>query len=192
MNTYEIAFTRENGTTGSDRFTAPNEAQARRDFKEVYRHSEGTITSVELIRSDVPATKQQERDALKKLRKIVAELGSDSYIATALAGCFEIAESNIENDFADSMAERYESAKQDAAHFHEAVNTFSNDLDRAMEEIATLKSELASTREIANHNARQCDEARSEIGEYQRRTEEAEAEVVRLKAKLYDYIVAGA
>lgn len=32
MNTYKITFTRENGTVGSDNFTAPSEAQARRDF----------------------------------------------------------------------------------------------------------------------------------------------------------------
>lgn len=37
MNTYKITFTRENGTVGSDNFTAPSEAQARRDFKEVYQ-----------------------------------------------------------------------------------------------------------------------------------------------------------
>ena len=46
MNTYEITFQRENGTTGTDRFTAATEAQARRDFKEVYRHGNGTITNV--------------------------------------------------------------------------------------------------------------------------------------------------
>lgn len=74
MNSYEITFTRENGTTGSDRFTAPSEAQARRDFKEVYRHGEGTITSIELVSSDSPATKEQERKALEKIRKIVEEL----------------------------------------------------------------------------------------------------------------------
>ena len=60
MNTYKITFTRENGTVGSDNFTAPSEAQARRDFKEVYRHGNGTITSVELVSSDAPATKRQE------------------------------------------------------------------------------------------------------------------------------------
>ena len=37
MNTYKITFTRENGTVGSDNFTAPSEAQARRDFKEVHQ-----------------------------------------------------------------------------------------------------------------------------------------------------------
>nr|UVX50042.1 MAG: hypothetical protein [Bacteriophage sp.] len=192
MNTYKITFTRENGTVGSDNFTAPSEAQARRDFKEVYRHGNGTITSVELVSSDAPATKQQERAALEKIRKIVAELGPDSYIATAFAGCFEIAAENIENDFADSMKERYEQSREDAAHFKAAADSFSAELDKLRSEHASLKSELESAREIAIHNAKQCDEARNDIGEYQRRAEEAEAEVIRLKAKLYDYIVAGA
>lgn len=34
MNTYKIIFTRENGTQGADHFTAPDERQARKDFKE--------------------------------------------------------------------------------------------------------------------------------------------------------------
>ena len=130
MNTYKITFTRENGTVGSDNFTAPSEAQARRDFKEVYRHGNGTITSVELVSNDAPATKQQERAALEKIRKIVAELGPDSYIATAFAGCFEIAAENIENDFADSMKERYEQSREDAAHFKAAADSFSAELDK--------------------------------------------------------------
>ena len=32
MNTYKIIFTRENGTQGTDHFTAINERQARKDF----------------------------------------------------------------------------------------------------------------------------------------------------------------
>lgn len=113
MNTYEITFQRENGTTGSDRFTAATEAQARRDFREVYRHGNGQIIKAELISTGTLATKEQERKALEKIKKIVEELGKGSYIGTAFAGCFEIAESNIENDFADSMKERYEQAKED-------------------------------------------------------------------------------
>ena len=47
-------------------------------------------------------TKEQERKALARIRKIVAELGEDSYLATAFDGTWELAESNIENDFANS------------------------------------------------------------------------------------------
>lgn len=70
MNTYKITFTRENGTQGADHFTAPTEQRARKDFNDCYRHGTGTIISVELIRTDAPATKQQEREALDKIRKV--------------------------------------------------------------------------------------------------------------------------
>ena len=131
MNTYKITFQRENGTTGSDRFTAATEAQARRDFKEVYRHGNGTITSVELVSKNTPATKEQERKAVERIRKIVSELGEGSYVGTALEGCLEDAESNIENDFGDSMKRRWEYAEAQ--------------LKAAREEIASLKNELAES-----------------------------------------------
>ena len=114
------------------------------------------------------SSKDQERKALEKIRKIVDELGPDSYVGTAFDGCFEIAEANIENDFADS---------------------FRAELDKLRSEHATLKSELESAREIAIHNVKQCDEARNELIEFQRRIEKAEDEVIHLKAKLYDAMV---
>lgn len=113
MNTYEITFTRENGSTGKDRITAANEKQARKDFREIYRHSSATITDVIVAAENVPASKQQERDALDQIRAIVDTLGPDSYLATAFAGCFEDAEENIKNDFACSMKQRLEAARAD-------------------------------------------------------------------------------
>lgn len=91
MNTYKIIFTRENGTQGTDHFTAINERQARKDFGECYRHSTATIISIELASTNTPATKQQERDTLEKIRKMVEQLGPDSYLATAFEGCFDLA-----------------------------------------------------------------------------------------------------
>lgn len=58
------------------------------------------------------ATKEQERKALEKIKKIVEELGEDSYIGMAFEGCFEIAEENIENDFGCSMKQRAEAAEK--------------------------------------------------------------------------------
>lgn len=60
-------------------------------------------------------TKEQERKALAQIRKIVDGLGEGSYIGTAFEGCFEIADSNIENDFGWSMQQRAESAEKKAA-----------------------------------------------------------------------------
>ena len=51
------------------------------------------------------ATREQERNALKRIRKIVESLGENSYVATAFDGAFEIAENNIEDDFANSVAD---------------------------------------------------------------------------------------
>lgn len=103
MNTYEISFQRSNGTTVTDRVVAATPGEAKKLFKEIYRHSEefqNKDLKVELVAEGVPSTKDQEREALEKIKAIVEALGPDSYIGTALEGCFEIAEENIENDFA--------------------------------------------------------------------------------------------
>lgn len=57
-------------------------------------------------------TKEQELKALTQIKKIVDGLGEDSYIGTAFDGCFEIAETNIDNDWACSMKQRAESAEK--------------------------------------------------------------------------------
>lgn len=54
------------------------------------------------------STKDEERKALEKIRKIVADLGEDSYIGMAFTGCFEDAERNIDDDAAYSQSERAE------------------------------------------------------------------------------------
>lgn len=47
-------------------------------------------------------TKADERAALELIRGILAELDPDGYVNTAFDGCCDIAESNIDNDFANS------------------------------------------------------------------------------------------
>lgn len=147
MNTYEITFTRENGTAGSDRFTAPSEAQARRDFKEVYRHSLGTITNVELVSENVPATKEQERKAVEKIRKIVEELGEGSYVGTALDGCLQDAEINIENDFGDSMKSRWEYSEKKLVSAREEIEEQKAKMNLMQETIDELRREQEASTE---------------------------------------------
>ena len=158
MNTYEITFTRENGSTGKDRITAANEKQARKDFREIYRHSNATITDVIVAAENVPASKQQERDALDQIRAIVDTLGSDSYLATAFAGCFEDAEENIKNDFACSMKQRLESAEakrieaelgynrlvDKLAASEKALEAARADIEKKDEEIAALNVRISA------------------------------------------------
>lgn len=142
------------------------------------------------------STKQQELEALKKIREIVAELGPDSYIATAFEGCFEIARSNIENDFADSMKARWQDADRklneasgtiedlraklaESEKDYEAAHATAQQIAEEKDaEIASIKNELINASKMAAY-----------IKEYQRRIEKAEGEIIFLKAKLYDYLI---
>lgn len=150
MSTYEITFTRENGSTGKDRITAANEKQARKDFREIYRHSSATITDVIVAAENVPASKQQERDALDQIRAIVDTLGPDSYLATAFAGCFEDAEENIKNDFACSMKQRieaelgYNRLVDKLAASEKAIEAARADIEKKDEEIAALNVRISA------------------------------------------------
>lgn len=124
MNTYEISFQRSNGTTLSDRVVAATPGEAKKLFKEIYRHGEELQSKdlkVELVAEGVPATKHQEREALEKIKAVVESLGPDSYIGIALEGCFEIAEQNIENDFACSMKQRVEAVVVENSRLKEKV-----------------------------------------------------------------------
>ena len=197
MNTYKIIFTRENGTQGTDHFTAINERQARKDFGECYRHSTATIISIELASTNTPATKQQERDTLEKIRKMVEQLGPDSYLATTFEGCFDLAAENIDNDWACSMADRARNAERHVAELEDKLSESVKDYEAAhaaapaVAETAKLKDQLKQIQETARWNGQRCDEEATAAGEAQRRAEAAEAEVIQLKAKLYDLLVAG-
>ena len=93
------------------------------------------------------ASKQQERDALKKIRAIVESLGEDSYIATAFDGCFEVAESNIENDFADSMKEKCEHAVARAEQVEFEADRLEEELEAAKATIERLEDEKRALQE---------------------------------------------
>ena len=110
MNEYKITY----ATPGTDMsytlITERTEAAAQKTFKARYKENDTPapdIFDIELIRENAPATKQQERNALAAIKKMVEELGPQSYLATAFEGCWADAESNIENDFADSMKARW-------------------------------------------------------------------------------------
>lgn len=214
MNTYKISFTRENGTQGTDHFTAATEAKARKDFAECYRHGVSSIISIELVRTDAPATKKQELETLEKIEKMVEQLGPNSYLATAFEGCFSDAWDNIENDFAFSMKSRWESAEQkvetlkaqvaeleeklaESEKDYEAAHAAAHEIaDQKDREIARLKDRIAEE----SRKKTACDRCQHSIlkkaaeleriaGEAERRAEAAEAEVITLKAKLYDFMV---
>ena len=134
------------------------------------------------------ATKEQELKALEKIKKIVEELGEDSYIGMALDGCFEIAEDNINNDFAFSMKQRWQSAEKETEKFSLRLKERDNQIEQLKKEIKGLESdreELAQKCEsLSENNTKLWNQYR----ECQERAELAEMEIIKLKAKLYDLI----
>lgn len=200
MNQYHIRYTYP-ALDGSPAFTdftnitERSEAAACKDFKS--HHKDGTILDIELVAENVSATKQQERDTLEVIRKMVAELGPDSYIATAFEGCFEIAEQNIEYDFADSMAGRLEVEREKAAHAAGMADEACKALLAEKENVASFEEELETVREkldTARKNAETLNQWLTEQKEAtaaeRQRADAAQETITQLKAKLYDMLTA--
>lgn len=132
MNEYKITYT-VGGQTYTTQRIERTEASVRKAFLKAHKESEipVEITDIEFICDNACATKQQERDTLEAIKKMVAELGPQSYLGTAFDGCFEDAEDNIDDDAAYSYKGRYEHVRQQ--------------LDEARQKIEELKEQLAES-----------------------------------------------
>lgn len=91
-------------------------------------------------------TKEQERKALEKIRKIVEELGENSYVGTAFEGCFRDAEDNIEDDAAYSMKSRFEYSEKKLAEALEENKTLKTGLECAKVEKERWEAEREQLR----------------------------------------------
>ena len=146
MNSYKITYIVGEGETEETYITERTEAAARKLFKKASGGRE--ITDVELYDTDAPATKDQERETLEKIKAMVAELGPQSYLKTAFEGVYEVAEMNIDEDAAYSfpgrvslleeqlkeMGSKYNAARSDA-------EVLRSQLDHAQEQADALKKQ---------------------------------------------------
>ena len=213
MNTYKISYQFPGSSYEDAVVTAPDQRAAEKAFKASFK---GTglkapdIFNVELVAENTPATKDQEREALEKIKAILDTLGLDSYVGTAFEGCLEIAEENIENDFAFSMKQRVEAAVVENSRLKERVKELEDKLaesekdyeaahaaahlvaDEKDAEIQRLKTQVQELSEKLASAEEALEDANEEAGSAEARSVEAQAEIVRLKAKLYDYMTAGA
>ena len=213
MNTYKISYQFPGSSYEDAVVTAPDQRAAEKAFKASFK---GTglkapdIFDVELVAENTPATKDQEREALEKIKAILDTLGPDSYVGTAFEGCLEIAEENIENDFACSMKQRVEAVVIENTRLKEKVKELEDKLaesekdyeaahaaahlvaDEKDAEIQRLKTQVQELSEKLASAEEALEDANEEAGSAEARSGEAQAEIVRLKAKLYDYMTAGA
>lgn len=191
MNAYKISYR----SPGMDEMmtatvTAPDNRVAERSFKAGFKGSglpAPDIFHIELVSTNATATKDQEREALEKIKAIVEALGPDSYIGTALEGCFEIAERNIENDFACSMKRRAEAVERKAEELEKKVSALELDNRDLRLAIKKEKEEASATetalreRVVSDDDLTDCIQmARDSAYGYREKMEEAAASVVEL------------
>lgn len=144
MNSYKITYVVGEGETEQTYITERTEAAARKFFKKASDGRE--IVDVELYDTEASATKDQERETLEKIKAMVAELGPQSYLATAFDGAFEDAEENIENDFAFSMKGRVESLEEQLREMGSKFNSAKRDADVAQKALDAAEAELEKLR----------------------------------------------
>lgn len=135
-------------------------------------------------------TKQQEREALERIKNILADAGADSYIGMAFAGCVEDAESNIENDWALSMAGRWQSAEQKLEAVKAEADGLRAEREALRAELDKYSVDVEKLRKSAEALNSRRSEERAALERAQSRADAAEAEIIRLKAKLYDFMTA--
>ena len=148
-------------------------------------------------------TREQEKKALEQIKEIIAGLGENSYIATAMDGMIDDAEDNIENDWAMSWkdravtaSKRYEKAEAELVKVskekagvqklyegaEQAIKAETNRANQLANRITQLNEEMAEA-------VRMYSEKETREYELNQQLSEKDAEIIKLKAKLYDLMV---
>ena len=141
MNDYRIIYSTVEGNA-QETVTERSEVAARKFFKA--RHKDAEISDIELVNVDVNATKEQERETMEKIKAMVAELGPQSYLATALEGVFEIAEMNIDEDAAYSFPGQVNILKKQLQEMGSKYNAARTDTEVLNSQLAAAQEQLAA------------------------------------------------
>lgn len=142
-------------------------------------------------------SKEEERKALEQIKKIVSTLGPDSYIATAFEGCFDIAESNIDNDFACSMKQWADRLEGQNKELTKTVAEQKAEIERLNSTNQSLRQDRDTVSELLvkerKQNAEEINRLNSIIAECRKDSDDKEYQIqdmanqiLKLKAQVYD------
>lgn len=144
--------------------------------------------------------KEQERQALEQIKNIIANLGgADSYIGMAFDGAIEMAEQNIENDWGCSTQD----LKDRVEKMDGQIDTLKLKLDAKQEHIEELKSNVEMMSVRNEDQELKIDKLYDRINDLQTKIDVLESkndilnddlenkddQIIKLKAKLYDYMI---
>lgn len=142
-------------------------------------------------------SKEEERKALEQIKKIVSTLGPDSYIATAFEGCFDIAESNIDNDFACSMKQWADRLEGQNKELTKTVAEQKAEIERLNSTNQSLRQDRDTVSELLvkerKQNAEEINRLNGIIAECRKDSDDKEYQIqdmanqiLKLKAQVYD------
>lgn len=141
------------------------------------------------------STKEQEMEALQKIKEILSGIDPDGYVATALDGCLEIAEDNIGNDFLCSMKQRADSATDEADAYRELSEKYKKECITCKAENEQLELRIAEDRknytsilQKLNNEVEEKETMIRNLDSMSQKLQEKEKEICHLKAKLYDFM----
>lgn len=98
-------------------------------------------------------TKEQERQAITKIRRIVEGLGENSYVGTAMEGVLEVAEQNIEYDAAFSLKGEAEVSEKRKREVEEENEKLKKLLEEERKIANNLRAQLTKAQRIENRMA---------------------------------------
>lgn len=131
-------------------------------------------------------TKEQERTALNKIRNILGTLDADGWVNIAFKGVCDIAQENIDNDFACSPVERVEELENEVEQYREyqkMYKTAKNDAEHYKGEYDALKEAYEKTRkdisEIVTQRIKQKDAIEMIIQKLESGLDELNATILR-------------
>lgn len=149
-------------------------------------------------------SKDQERATLARIRKLVDDLGENSYLGSAFDGAFRLAENNIEDDAAYTTKFYIDECHKLQAMQRESIDP--EQLARLQSEIAGWKQDHdqlqrrneyleglvekfeASNKTLGDRNI----ELASRLDDTRKEADRRDVEIMTLKAKLYDLMTATA
>lgn len=195
MNEYKITYSGE--SEGYRLVVDRTEAAAKKYFREQAKELDLgriTIDDVELVSDVAMATKRNERETLEVIRQLVADLGPDSYLATAFEGCFEDAEQNIEFDWgcsqkrlADAAAEKVTELEAKVKELERKLKTSElneRDLRSAIEKVKAENSKVVTNLQLRQLSEEDLESVIAVLSdratEADEMAEKAAAEIVRL------------
>lgn len=144
------------------------------------------------------ATKEQERAALEKIRKIVDGVGGhDSYIGKAFEGCFAVAQENIDNDFWNSFHDKCASEHEKLTKCQLEFAAQKERMDRMEDQLDTANAMLGERNrmlDLKDHQMEECYNREADLiaknEDLEEKNKALELEIMKLKAKLYDIMMA--